>query len=133
MKRVYLCDGVPDSAVDVPVKLKADASHYLVRVLRVARGEFVALFGPTGEPRVAQLEESDPRGVWVRLISAAVPGQIVDAPFPVTLLQAVLRSRKLENVLQKATELGVAAVWPIVTERCVVLPQNESRKPKLSG
>lgn len=125
MRRVYLIGGVPDSPADSPVRLDADASNYVVRVLRIPRGESVALFGPTGEPRVARLEESDPKGAWVRLSHESVPAQVVDTPFPVTLLQALLRARKLENVLQKATELGVAAVWPVVTERCVKVPQNE--------
>ncbi|BAT71896.1 16S rRNA (uracil1498-N3)-methyltransferase [Thermosulfidibacter takaii ABI70S6] len=48
-----------------------------------------------------------------------------ELPVKITLYQAILKSEKMDLVIQKATELGVARIVPVVTSRCVAKPDKK--------
>lgn len=103
--------------------LDARAAHYLARVMRVRSGDVVRLFnGAAGEWR-AELD------VAKRAVTAR-PLERVRAPTaepgPVLAMAAIKRAR-FELVVEKATELGVAAIQPLALERAVVDRLNHDR------
>jgi 16S rRNA (uracil1498-N3)-methyltransferase len=118
MFRVRLDVGVP---APERVRVEGPALHHL-RVARVEAGETVEVFDGRGRAWMARLESVESRG------AVLVLGDERRGPTgrPVVLLQGLPKGDKLDLVLQKATELGVSAVWPVLTERSVARPKPEA-------
>ena len=104
-----------DLAAGSVVSLSEDERHH-ARVLRVGEGEEVEVFNGRGDSFAGSYTADG-----VRLTSAA-PNR--EAPVRITLAMAIINLEKFELVLQKATELGVAAMIPLVTDRCEVRPER---------
>ena len=100
------------------VSLPEVAVAHLVRVLRLGPGDRVRLFNGDGNDYEAELESAGKRGAEARIL-ARIP-VYSESPLPITLAQGIARGEKMDLILQKATELGVARVAPIVTERTEV-------------
>lgn len=98
--------------------LPAAAAHHLARVLRVAIGDHITLFDGSGAEFTATVSRIDRDGV----VAKAVAGAVVDreSPLRCTLAQAVSSGERMDYTLQKAVELGVAALQPLFSERSVV-------------
>jgi len=124
--------------VHLPVALRSGAEHdlpsgavdHLVRVLRLPVGRDVRVFDGQGEEFSATLVEAGKRGARVLLRDAlrAVPS----SPLRVTLAQALARGEKMDWILQKATELGVASIQPIQTERTEVRLDEERSERRMA-
>jgi 16S rRNA (uracil1498-N3)-methyltransferase len=54
-----------------------------------------------------------------------------ESPMPITLAQGISRGERMDLVIQKATELGVARIVPLITERCVVKLDAKQAEAKL--
>lgn len=115
MTRVYVDHALESGSL---IELPSDTATHLVRVLRARDGDAFILFNGDGREFAATIAQV--RGARV---SAAVGGaQVVDreSPLAVTLLQCVPRGDRMDLVVQKATELGVARIVPILSQRSVV-------------
>lgn len=105
------------------VALDAEASLYLVRVLRLRKGDALVLFNGDGSDYAAEL--TVPRKEQVRLqVNARLPA-VAESPLDLTLVQAISRGERMDQSLQKATELGVRALQPLFTERVEVRLDGE--------
>lgn len=105
------------------VRLHPDAAHHAVRVLRLGVGEPVVLFDGLGgefEARITSIERGD---VCVR--TGAHVGIERESRLYVTLVQGLSSGDRMDITLQKAVELGVAAIQPVATERSVVKLKGE--------
>ena len=113
------------------VALPEAAVAHLVRVLRLGPGAEVWLFNGDGHDWRAQLAEVGKRGASAEVVGRedAAP---VESPLRITLAQGLARGEKMDWVLQKATELGVAAIAPIVTERTEVKLDAERADKRLA-
>lgn len=116
---------IPRIFVDRPladgteVTLDAAAARHLVRVLRRKPGEPVVVFGGDGREWPGEvLRTGEPDGCAVRLGSARHPE--TESPLAITLVQAIGRGERTDWCIQKAVELGVHAIRPILTERTEV-------------
>jgi 16S rRNA (uracil1498-N3)-methyltransferase len=108
------------------VTLPDAAAHHATRVLRLRNGDAVTLFDGNGEERRGVIE-SIGRDVTVTL-QAAAPG-IAEPSLQITLIQALPSSDKMDWVVQKAVELGVTAIQPVMAKRSVVkLDGDRARK-----
>ncbi|MFU8818732.1 MAG: 16S rRNA (uracil(1498)-N(3))-methyltransferase [Desulfurivibrio sp.] len=89
----------------------ADA-HHLLHVLRLKSGEQVELFSGDGLVHLARIEGGDRDRVQLRLLSSSdtPPGNLA-----IHLGQAMLKGKKMDLVVQKCTELGVAAIHPYLS------------------
>ena len=101
-----------------PLALDAAAAHYLSRVLRARTGDPVMLFDGSGADFTAHIESIDRKGVVCR-VDARVDG-LAEPNVAMTLVQGISRGEKMDLTIQKATELGAAAIRPVLTERGVV-------------
>jgi 16S rRNA (uracil1498-N3)-methyltransferase len=104
------------------VELGDDAHRHLARVLRVRVGDPVVVFDGEGAEIDAEVIAIGPHTVTLSL------GDRRRRPppaAPITLLQAVPRGDRMDLLVQKTTELGVARIVPLVTERSVVRPTAE--------
>lgn len=98
-------------------------AHRLQTVLRVRVGESIRLFDGAGNEHLAQLTK------LTKSSATAVIGERIDAalesPLAITLGQGICRGEKMDLVIQKATELGVARIVPLDTERVEVRLEGE--------
>jgi 16S rRNA (uracil1498-N3)-methyltransferase len=98
--------------------LPAQAAQHVARVLRLAPGDALTLFDGRGGEFPATVEAVS--GGAVRVATGAPRGIERESPLRITLLQALARGEKMDWVVQKATELGVARLLPVACERSVV-------------
>jgi 16S rRNA (uracil1498-N3)-methyltransferase len=100
------------------VTLTGPQAHQIAHVLRMRPGDDIVVLDNSGweiETRLIAVERHAVRGeVLRRRLASSEPRT------KVSLYQGVLRSKKLEVVLQKGTELGIVEFIPVITERCVV-------------
>lgn len=97
------------------VWLDVEESHHLTKVLRLAPGNEVELLDGTGRIYGAEVVSVD-RNVEL-LIRVAREEEPEDGP-ELLLVQSILKGEKMDLVVQKATELGVARMLPVHTCRC---------------
>lgn len=105
-------------AAGATVALPADAAAYLSRVLRLGSGDAFVLFNGDGHDYDARLAAVDKRGAEARVLAARPVDR--ESPLRIVLLQGIARGEKMDLVLQKATELGVAEVRTVESERSEV-------------
>jgi 16S rRNA (uracil1498-N3)-methyltransferase len=99
------------------VELPAELAHQVRDVLRLGPSASITLLDGEGWEYPAEVIELDRKRVAVR-VGQRVPGQ-AEPPIRVVLYQGMLKAAKFELVLQKCTELGVAAFVPLLSERAV--------------
>lgn len=104
----------PGSEVELP----AGAAAHAVRVLRLRPGDPVILFNGDGHEYAARLVGAGTRGARAAVDSVAAP--VRESPLRITLLQAIARGEKMDWIIRKATELGVARITPVSTGRSEV-------------
>lgn len=97
--------------------LATGAFRHCVTVLRLRPGAALVLFDGAGGEYPAELLSLD-GGARVRTGEQREPG--TESTLPVTLIQAVAKGERMDYAIQKAVELGVARVLPVMTERSVV-------------
>lgn len=105
-------------AVGASVGLPEDAAAHLVRVLRLREGDACVLFNGDGFDHDARLREVGKRGATADIVATRAVD--VESPLRITLLQGIARGEKMDWILQKATELGVAAFVPVSSDRSEV-------------
>ncbi len=103
---------------DELVALPRDEAEHLTRVLRLGTGDAVAVFNGRGDEFLARVAEAARRDVRVQLLSRIVPA--AEASTPITLVQAVLKGDKMDDVIRDAVMLGVTAIQPVITRRAEV-------------
>ncbi|QJD60180.1 16S rRNA (uracil(1498)-N(3))-methyltransferase [Pseudomonas sp. gcc21] len=103
--------------------LAGDVAHYIGRVLRLAPGALVQIFNGSGQEWSGSILEVSKREVVVRL-EPPMPG-LPEPSLRIHLGQAMSRGERMDWVIQKAVELGVAEITPLSTERCEVKLQGE--------
>lgn len=105
------------------------AVAHLVRVLRLGAGDEVVLFNGDGFDYLARLvsvtKKTADAQVTEKLAAAA------ESPLRITLAQGIARGEKMDLILQKATELGVARIAPVLTERTEVKLDGERAEKKM--
>jgi 16S rRNA (uracil1498-N3)-methyltransferase len=110
---------VPDPlAPDTDLCLNEERSHYAGRVLRLRAGDEVLLFNGDGGEFVAVISEVSRSAV--RLHIGNRRERIVESPLKINLAQGVSRGERMDIVVQKATELGVFRITPVMTAHSVV-------------
>jgi len=109
--------------------LDADESHHCLHVLRCKPGDRVTVFNGAGAEASAEVDTLSPAGVTLRTISSQKPP---GAQVPIALAQAIPKGKNMELIVQKATELGVSAIFPLVSERTIVrLHPDDGRRKRL--
>ncbi|MEI8235007.1 MAG: 16S rRNA (uracil(1498)-N(3))-methyltransferase [Verrucomicrobiota bacterium] len=97
--------------------LDADESHHATSVLRLKAGDRVTVFNGEGAQAVAEIAGGGKRALELHAL------EITQSPKPpcrITLGQAIPKGKTFDFIVQKATELGAAAVVPLMTEHTIV-------------
>jgi 16S rRNA (uracil1498-N3)-methyltransferase len=112
------------------VLLPEQAGEHVARVLRMERGHPLILFNGDGRECDARLASLAKRAVTAEVLSIREVDR--EAPLKLTLAQSIARGEKMDWILQKATELGVARIVPLVTERTEVRLDEERAGRRLA-
>ncbi|NLY12196.1 MAG: 16S rRNA (uracil(1498)-N(3))-methyltransferase [Gammaproteobacteria bacterium] len=104
-------------------------AHYLSRVLRLSVGAAVQLFDGSGQEFVAELTAVGKKSVQVD-VRERLDG-LPESSLRIHLGQGLSRGERMDWAIQKATELGVAEITPLFTERCEVRLNDERAQKRL--
>ena len=114
MPRFYLPTALaPHTTLNLPDNI---IRH--IHVLRLNAGDSITLFNGTGNDFAATLQTIGKRHAECHIHAQRQPEN--ESPLAITLVQAVSSGERMDFTLQKSVELGVRAIQPIISERCVV-------------
>lgn len=109
--------------------IDGEAANHVSRVLRMRTGDALTLFDGRGGEYAARIEEFRVGAVMVTVGDRSAA--IRESPLSLTLAQGVSRGERMDWVVQKATELGVTRIIPVLTERTVVRLDERQAERKL--
>jgi 16S rRNA (uracil1498-N3)-methyltransferase len=113
-----------------PVTLPESAANHLTRVLRLREGDECVLFNGDGHDYAARITSIGKRQVIAEVLSSQAVEN--ESPLVITLVQGIARGEKMDLILQKATELGVTAVIPVIAERTEVKLDAERAEKRVT-
>ncbi|MFW2406057.1 MAG: 16S rRNA (uracil(1498)-N(3))-methyltransferase [Gammaproteobacteria bacterium] len=109
------------------VELRDGAAKHVTRVLRLHEGDELVVFDGSGIEFPARIESITRQAVTLSTGAGRNPG--TESGLSITLLQGICRSQRMDLLIQKSTELGVAGIRPVSCTRSVVrLDETRSRK-----
>jgi 16S rRNA (uracil1498-N3)-methyltransferase len=100
------------------VELPRETGAHLAKVLRARSGDEVVLFNGDGREFTGAVEKVQGSRVSASIGAARTIDR--ESPFQLTLVQCVPRGDRMDFIVQKATELGVARIIPVLSRRSVV-------------
>ncbi|HEX4151167.1 MAG TPA: 16S rRNA (uracil(1498)-N(3))-methyltransferase [Steroidobacteraceae bacterium] len=100
------------------IELPAAAALHLAKVLRARGGDEIVLFTGDGREFAASVESI--RGSRVTAAVGEARAVNCESPLAVTLVQCMARADRMDVIVQKTTELGVARIVPVLSRRSVV-------------
>jgi len=100
------------------IELEESASHHLSKVLRMQAGRELIVFNGKGGEFAATIHEVSKKYVTVSVAAHTADNR--ESPLELELAIGISRGERFEWVLQKATELGVTKITPLITERTEV-------------
>jgi 16S rRNA (uracil1498-N3)-methyltransferase len=115
LRRIFADQPLRDGAA---ITLAGDAANHVLRVLRLRRGDLLVLFDGSGRDYDGEITGLGRDRVTVKV--RASRDIHAESPLEVTLLQGICRGQRMDTVIQKATELGVARIHPLLANRSVV-------------
>lgn len=110
--------------------LEGRAAHHLSRVLRLTEGDTVELFNGDGCDYVARLTLCSKGAVRAEVLERRT--NHCESPLEITLVQAVSRGERMDQCIQKSTELGVVRVQLVLSERVEVKLRGERLDKRLA-
>jgi len=103
-------------------------ARHITRVLRMSIGEELVLMDELGRRYGATIEDIRPKAVKVK-INKLLP-QLLPSPVRIVLAQSLIRSKNMDLVIQKSTELGVNSIIPFISNRTAVRLKKEHHSSK---
>jgi len=105
--------------------LSAEESHHLLTVLRVRPGETIEIFDGRGKKAFAELISARKNIACIKIVPESI--RCVKPHVPAFILfQSIPKHSGMEAIIQKATELGVQKIVPVITERVVIKLNNSA-------
>jgi 16S rRNA (uracil1498-N3)-methyltransferase len=131
MSRFY----VPEEKIDLArneAVIDGKEAHHVLDVMRLKDADKVVVFDGTGKEYTGFIKNVDLRArkVTVEIIKTEIPSG--EKTSEVILAQAMPKKGKMDYIIEKATELGVRRIIPLVTERTIVRPDDSGGEKKVS-
>ena len=125
MHRFYLPAG---ECQEMTLTLADREAHHAAQVLRVRVGEAVVVLDGAGYEFFCEVRDVSRKVV---LLTVRQKSFTPPLPYKITLLQAIPKGKIIESIIQKATELGVARIVPVLSDRVTTQLDEESSADKL--
>lgn len=100
------------------VRIGGQAAHYLGRVLRLTVNDAIVLFNGDGHDYVADWVRAG-KGEILLSVTSRLPA-VREPAVSITVVQAISRGERMDQTLQKCTELGATGFQPLLSERVEV-------------
>ncbi|WP_339136254.1 MAG: 16S rRNA (uracil(1498)-N(3))-methyltransferase [Candidatus Electrothrix sp. GW3-4] len=113
MRRFFYDPGVQE--IEEEILITGPEAHHIRNVLRMQVGHHAELFDGNGAVVSAEITRISAKEVVFQVLSRQ---DASNAGVPLTLAQAVLKGKKMDLLVQKATELGVHTFVPVLTRYC---------------
>ena len=109
--------------------LFGEDGRHIAKSLRMKQGENLTLCSPSGTVHNCVVEKVEGDFVGVRILSSEQSE--AEPSVKVTLYQALPKGDKMEFIIQKAVEIGVTEIVPVISSRCVSRPDQKSLSKKI--
>lgn len=126
MPRFYLPENL---SVGQTVALPDNIVRHL-NVLRVRPNENITLFDGKGKAHTARLTVLEKRRAEAEILREETAD--TESPLNITLIQSISSGDRMDFTLQKSVELGVTAIQPVISERCIVRLDGERAAKRLA-
>jgi 16S rRNA (uracil1498-N3)-methyltransferase len=124
MHRFYLR---PEQCLGPTLILAGGEANHALHVLRLRRGNQAIVLDGAGGQYLCSVASADRRAVQLTVLERKT---IPPPTFRITLLQSIPKGRIMDSIVQKATELGVFYIVPILSERVVTQLDEKSSAGK---
>jgi 16S rRNA (uracil1498-N3)-methyltransferase len=111
--------------IDEDIILNKRNTHYLKKVLRIQHNAIITLFNGDGYNYTSIITRIDTQ-ITAKITNKQ--GNNCESDLDITLVQAIAKGDKMDFIIQKATELGVRKIIPIITQRTIYKPSNKDSK-----
>lgn len=111
------------------IELDGDAAHYVRSVLRLKQDQAIVLFNGLGGEYLGRFSEVSRK--YVRVEIEQFSDRDVESPLVVVLGMGISRGDRMDWAVQKAVELGVNQLIPLMTERCVTKLSGDKKQQRL--
>lgn len=106
--------------------LTKDNSHKIINVLRLKINDHISVFNDTNTEFMASITAIKSKLVEIEIIQ--VNYKNLESPIKIHLAQAIVKNDNMDWIIQKATELGVYKITPIITKKSIVKTTNQQQK-----
>ena len=103
----------PEDIGDSSIALSTDETHHLTHVLRMTPGDHALVFDGSGHEYQCTFRGIIDNRAHLEITEAL--SDVVESPLQLTLAQALAKGEKFDLIIQKATELGVSRIVPLMT------------------
>ena len=100
------------------IVIDGQEAKHILNVMRLGENDKVVVFDGTGKEYTGFIKETKPKSLTVEIVSVRTPkyGKLPE----ITLVQALPKKGKMDYIVEKATELGVKSIIPVLSERTIV-------------
>ncbi len=112
------------------IYIDGQEARHILNVMRLRENDKVIVFDGTGKEYTGFIKQARPKLLTVEIISTRTPK--IEAIPEITLAQAMPKKEKMDYVIEKATELGVHSIIPLVSERTIVRFENDKAIDRLT-
>ena len=109
--RIYTPQSLPTNQA---CKLEKSASHHLLNVLRLEPGAFVTLFNGDGYDYHGKLIDTNKQHCQIVIEEKTI--NHCDSPATLSLIQCIAKGDRMDQVIQKSTELGIDRLYPVYSK-----------------
>jgi len=106
-------EDIPENIVASTIALSTDETHHLMHVLRMTPGDQAFVFDGSGHEYQCTFRGITDNRAHLEITEAL--SDVVESPLQLTLAQALAKGEKFDLIIQKATELGVSRIVPLMT------------------
>ena len=114
--------------LDLDLTLEKEDAHYLKNVMRLREGDNIFLFNSKDGEFKGEIINCDKKTIKVKLISKI---ENINKPGKISLIFSLIKSSKLDYLIQKCTEIGVKSFIPVISEKSVAKNFNIKRTEKI--
>ena len=108
--------------------IKGSDYKHIVKVLRLKAGDEITLFDTNSVEYYGKIKEIGKVDLVVDIVSTKLVN--TESPIDITLLQGLPKGDKMDYIIEKATELGVKRIVPVITDRSQII--NRDRQSRWS-
>lgn len=108
------------------VTIKGDEARHIVQVLRLKGRDKIKVFTGKGKEYLTEIIQASKKEVIGKILKESKLD--TEPPIEITLVQGLPKSDKMDLIVQKATELGVKRIIPVITQRTIIRSDKEKAK-----